>query len=119
MKTILNNARRDEYENVNEAVPLQALQNYQFPIEEGAMCNVKIRVDIYSLTQVLDTKVSRDTKVQVNPNARTTRSRIRNFTKMNPPTFFGCKVEEEPQGFIHEVFKLIDAMGVTSQEKAK
>ena len=55
--------------------------------------------------------------VQVNPNANATTSRIRVLTRMNPLTFFGSKVEEDPQGFIHEVFKVVDSIGVTSQEK--
>ena len=38
---------------------------------------------------------------------------------MNPPIFYGSKVEEDPQGFIDEVFKVLDAMGVSSQEKAE
>ncbi|XP_049346806.1 uncharacterized protein LOC125811345 [Solanum verrucosum] len=38
---------------------------------------------------------------------------------MNPPTFFGSKVEEDPQMFVDEVFKVLEAMGVSSQEKAE
>ena len=38
---------------------------------------------------------------------------------MNPPTFYGFKVEEDPQGFIDEVFNVLDAMGISYQEKAE
>ncbi|XP_049357124.1 uncharacterized protein LOC125821803 [Solanum verrucosum] len=38
---------------------------------------------------------------------------------MNPPTFYGSKVDEEPQVFIDEVLKVVDAMGVYSREKAE
>ncbi|XP_069145557.1 uncharacterized protein [Solanum lycopersicum] len=38
---------------------------------------------------------------------------------MNPPTFFGSKVEEDPQGFIDEVFKVLDAMGVSYRKKVE
>ena len=38
---------------------------------------------------------------------------------MNPPTFHGTKVDEYPQGFIDEVFKVVDAMGVNTREKTK
>ena len=84
MNTRRNNARRADEENVNEAVPPQAPQNPQVPIEEGAMSNVEIRSAIHNLTQVLATQVARDARVQVNPNASTTASRIRDFTRMNP-----------------------------------
>ncbi|TMX04375.1 hypothetical protein EJD97_009111 [Solanum chilense] len=81
------------------------------------MFNVEIRASIHSLTQVLTSHVSRDARVQANPIASTTTSRIRDFTRMNTPTFFVSKVEENPQGFIDEVFKVLDSMGVTHQEK--
>ena len=39
--------------------------------------------------------------------------------RMNPPTFHGTKVDEDPQGFIDEVFKVVDVMDVTPTQKAK
>ena len=38
---------------------------------------------------------------------------------MNPPTFHGTKVDEDPHGFIYEVFKVIEAIGVTPKNKAE
>ena len=80
------------------------------------MSIIEIRSSIHRLTQLFATKCSRDSRVKVNPNANTTASRIRDFTRMNPPTFFGFKVEEDPQGFIDEVFKVVYAMGISSKE---
>ena len=37
--------------------------------------------------------------------------------RMNPPNLYGIKVDEHPQGFIKEVLKVVDSMGVTSREK--
>ncbi|KAH0658259.1 hypothetical protein KY289_027007 [Solanum tuberosum] len=45
-------------------------------------------------------------------------SRLRDFTRMSPPMFFGCKMGEDPQDFMDEVYKIVDVMGVTSIEKA-
>ena len=38
---------------------------------------------------------------------------------MNLPTSHGTKVDEDPHGFIDEIFKVIDDMGVTLKEKAE
>ncbi|KAK6775922.1 hypothetical protein RDI58_026923 [Solanum bulbocastanum] len=102
----------------NEQAP-RGRQGPQVCIEKRAMSKVEIRMTIQKLTHVLADQVTRDGKVQVNTNARITASRIRDFTRMNPFTFFGPKVEEDAQGFIDGVFKVLDAMGVSPQEKAK
>lgn len=61
------------------------------------MPNVYIREAIYIESSV-GTHVSRDDRVQVNPNASITASSIRDFTRMNPPTFFASKVENDQKG---------------------
>ena len=78
---------------------------------------VEIRWVINSFTQLLATLASTDARVQVNPIAKTATSRIRDFTRMNPPTFYRSKVDEDPQGFIDEVYKVLYAIGVSFQEK--
>ena len=54
---------------------------------------------------------------KVNPNFSTTDLCIRDFTRMNPPIFYGSKVEEDPQGIIDEVFKVLDGMGFLLKKK--
>ena len=44
-------------------------------------------------------------------------SRQRDFTWMNPPTFYGSKVDEDPQEFIDEVSKILLAMGLTTSKR--
>ena len=39
--------------------------------------------------------------------------------RINPPSFHGTKVDEDPKDFIDEVFKVVDSMGVTPREKAE
>ena len=36
---------------------------------------------------------------------------------MNPPTFYGSNVEEDPQKFIEEIYKIIYSMGLTISDK--
>ena len=43
----------------------------------------------------------------------------RDFTKMNPPTFYGSTVKEHPQEFIDEIYKIIYAMGLTKLTNSK
>ena len=68
---------------------------------------------------MLATEVTRDARVKANPNANTTTLRIRDFTMMITPIFFGSKVEEDPQGFIDELFKVLDSMERSSKEKVE
>ena len=51
-------------------------------------------------------------------NSSTKDSRLRNFSRINPPMFFGSKVSEDPQDFLDNVYKILYAMGVSSNEKA-
>ena len=70
--------------------------------------------NIHTFTQVLANQDSMDKKVHVNPNASSTISKIKEFMRRNPPTFFVSNMEEDPQGFIDEVFKALQAMNISS-----
>ena len=70
------------------------------------MTNVEITVVLSLLTQLMRTQA-------------TPYSRIWDFMRMNPRTFHGNKVDEDTQGFIHEVFNVVDAMDVPFREKVK
>ena len=45
--------------------------------------------------------------------------RLRDFLRMNHPTFIGSMVGEDPQAFLDGVNKIIHVIGVTSREKAE
>ena len=46
-------------------------------------------------------------------------SRLRDFTRMNPPVYFGSKINEDPQEFVDVVYKILCSMGVNEIEKAE
>ena len=81
---------------MNEAIPPHAPQNPQVPVEERSMSNMEIIMTIHCLTGVLDTQLSWDARVRLNPNANSIASRIRDFSRINPPIFFCSKVDEDP-----------------------
>ena len=45
-------------------------------------------------------------------------SRLRDFTTMNPPMFYGSKMNEDPKDLVDKVYKILYAIGLTSNEKA-
>ena len=38
---------------------------------------------------------------------------------MSPPTFYGSNVDEDPQGFLNRVYKVLNVIKVTSSEKVE
>ncbi|XP_049394719.1 uncharacterized protein LOC125859009 [Solanum stenotomum] len=83
------------------------------------MTNGEIREAFLSLARAMTTQANTDVRPRVNAIESIVASRLRDFKRMNPPTFLGSKVDEDPKFFIDEVIKILDAMGVTPREKAK
>ena len=46
-------------------------------------------------------------------------SRLRDFSQKKNPTLYRSMVDEDPQEFIDEVYKILYAMGVPLSKKAK
>ena len=69
--------------------------------------------------QAMMAQANREVTPHVNQNASTMGSHLRDFTRMNPLMFFGYKVNEDPKDFLDEVYKILYAMGQSSNEKAK
>ena len=69
--------------------------------------------------QSMKTQANREIVPWPNQQVGTIASLLRDFTRMNPHTLYGSKVEEDPQEFIDEIYKILYSMGLTTSEKAE
>ncbi|XP_055818539.1 uncharacterized protein LOC129887455 [Solanum dulcamara] len=99
-------------ENVNDAQAPPTPQD-NGPLSDQ-VTNAEFRTAITMLSKVVTNQ-----GIVASPNVPTPASRVRDFTRMNPPEFHGSKVDEDPQEFIDEVYKIVSIMGVTLEEKAE
>ncbi|WP_353805852.1 hypothetical protein [Acinetobacter baumannii] len=51
-------------------------------------------------------QANRDVSTHPDQQVTTMAFHLRDFNRMNPPTLYGCKVDEDPQEFIDEVYKI-------------
>ena len=63
-------------------------------------------------------QVNREVLPRENQHASTMATHLRDFTRINPPMYFGSKVDEDPQDFLGKFYKILFAMGVSTNEKA-
>ncbi|WMV41757.1 hypothetical protein MTR67_035142 [Solanum verrucosum] len=115
------NARRGEEGNKEQEVPLQVPHQAppQASIDPPDMSNAEIRSIFLMLSQAMTTQVNREVVAPANPIKGVAASRVREFLRMNPLEFCGTKLEEDPKGFIEEVYKVLAIMGVTMVEKVE
>ncbi|TMW83530.1 hypothetical protein EJD97_001447 [Solanum chilense] len=56
---------------------------------------------------------------RVNVVESTMISRLRDLVRMNTPIYLGSKVGEDPQEFLHGMYKVLSSMEVSSREKVE
>lgn len=69
--------------------------------------------------QVMMAQSNREIGTHLNKNSSTMASHLRYFTRMNPPMFYGSKVNEERQYILDKVYTILFIIGVTSNEKVE
>lgn len=91
------------------------------PLTDGHIRAALIQLAQASTIQdhVMTAQANREVVPRPHQQVTTIASRLMDFTRMNPPTFYGSKVKEEPQEFINEVYKILLAMGLSTSEKAE
>ena len=72
---------------------------------------------ITSEAQAMTAQANREVVPRANQHVGTMASHLRDFTRTNPPNFYGSKVEEDPK-FIDETYNSLYALGLTTAEKA-
>ena len=85
------------------------------PLDEY-VSHVEFRAAFTTLDQLVAAQNEWPTIIPTNPVANSAAARIRDFTRMNPPTFLGSKADKNPQEFLEQVHKVTDFMGVTTVE---
>ncbi|XP_049394720.1 uncharacterized protein LOC125859010 [Solanum stenotomum] len=83
------------------------------------MTNEDIRAAFLTLAQAMTAQANRDVEPRVNTNENTAASRLRDIVRVNPPTFLGSRIGQYPRRFLDKIYKILDAMGVSSREKGE
>ena len=63
--------------------------------------------------QDMTAQANREIVPRPHQQVTTMASYLRDFTRMNPPTFYSSKVDEYPQEFVNEIYMILYAMGVS------
>ena len=72
---------------------------------------------VTSQVQALTARVKQELGPHVPHHSSTMASRLRDFSSINLPVFFGSKEDEDTQDFLDEVYKILLTMSVTPTEK--
>ena len=86
------------------------------PLTNGDVMSSLIQLAHVSTVQAqaMTTIANRELVPCPNQHVTTMTSYLRDFTWMNPPTFYRSKVDKYPQELIDEVYKILLAMGLST-----
>ena len=79
------------------APQVQAAANDQVPVNPPAMTDGEVRAALFQMTQTIMSQANRKVVPRENQHASIMVSRLKDFTRMNPPMFLGSKVDETPR----------------------
>ena len=84
------------------------------PFRDGEVraAMVQMAQAITSKAHTITTQATREGAPIENPHASTIASRLRDFTRINPPVNFGSRTNMDPQEFMDKVHKILYVMGV-------
>ena len=98
----------------------------QAPINPPPLTDEAIRAALFQMSQDITTQAkamvaqaNREVVPRANQQVPTVACRLKDFSWMNPPTFYGFKFEEDPYNFIYEIYNILYAMGLYTSEKVE
>ena len=71
------------------------------------MNNEEVTGSLITLAQAMAVQENREVRPRMNIVVSILTSRLRDFVRMNPPTFLVSKVGEDPQALLDDVYKIL------------
>ncbi|XP_069147131.1 uncharacterized protein [Solanum lycopersicum] len=86
---------------------------------QAPAAGVKVPVNPAALTdgEVIAALTTEEGAPKENPHASAMASRLRDFTRINPPAYFESRTNEDTQEFVDEVHMILFRMGVNEKER--
>ena len=73
--------------------------------------------DITAQEQAITAQDTRECAWRENPHACTMANNLRDFSRMNPPVYFGSRTNEDRQEIVNEVHKFLCSFDVNEEKK--
>ena len=94
----------------------QELPNAPEVQPQGEVTNAEFHEAIQMLSQVVTNQAGQQRGAR---QEEADTSRIREFLRMNPPSFTGSSTSEDPENFVGELKKVFDVMHVADTERVE